>query len=286
MSALNTFYHRLPVVREIERGIIRTEAICSELAALRTLQCLETCERLRHEKSLREGSLCLHRHEHQVCSQNGEDGVIVEIFRRIGEGARSFVEVGIGDGVENNTAFLHSLGWTGAWIDARAPVLVDQPGLRFREAFVTRENIASLFRELAVPTEVDLCSIDVDQNTFYLWEALTDWLPRVIVIEYNASIPAPTEWRVNYDAQRVWDHTLNFGASLKTLELLGRRLGYSLVHCEIIGANAFFVRNDLVGDRFAGPFDSETHHEPPRYALCHRPGHIRSRLDRLPTQST
>ena len=189
MSALHTLYHRLPLVREIERGTKLTEVIRSELAALRTLHSLEVCERLRYEKSLREGALCLHRHEHQVCSQNGEDGVIAEIFRRIGEGARSFVEVGIGDGVENNTAFLHSLGWTGAWVDARVPALHDQPGLRFREAFVTSENIASLFRELGVPAEVDLCSLDVDQNTYHLWEALTAWRPRVVVIEYNASIP-------------------------------------------------------------------------------------------------
>ena len=72
----------------------------------------------------------------------------------------------------------------------------------------------------------------------------------------------------------------NFGASLKAFERLGHRLGYALVHCEISGANAFFVRQDLVGERFAGPFDAETHYEPPRYSLDHNPGHRRSRLDR------
>jgi hypothetical protein len=173
MSALHTLYQRLPLVREINRVLKNTELVRHELSALRAIHCLETCERLRHEKSLREGHLCLHRYEHQVCSQNGEDGVIAEIFRRIGEGTRSFVEVGIGDGTENNTAFLHSLGWTGAWIDARIPALCEQPGLRSREAYVTSENIASLFRELGIDTDVDLCSLDVDQNTYYLWEALT-----------------------------------------------------------------------------------------------------------------
>src|ERR1700674_965222 len=53
-----------------------------------------------------------------VCSQNGEDGIIGEIFRRIGASDRTFAEVGIGDGTQNNTAFLLSQGWTGFWIDS------------------------------------------------------------------------------------------------------------------------------------------------------------------------
>jgi len=46
------------------------------------------------------------RHAFQVTSQNGEDGIIHEIFRRIGSTDRVFAEIGVGDGNENNTAFL------------------------------------------------------------------------------------------------------------------------------------------------------------------------------------
>ncbi|MCK7506146.1 MAG: hypothetical protein MZV70_20090 [Desulfobacterales bacterium] len=42
-----------------------------------------------------------------------EDGIIHEIFRRIGTTTKIFAEVGLGDGCENNTAFLLSQGWTG-----------------------------------------------------------------------------------------------------------------------------------------------------------------------------
>ena len=68
-------------------------------------------------------------------------------------------------------------------------------------------------------------------------------------------------------------YTQEFGASLKAFEVLGSRLGYSLVGCDITGINAFFVRNDLVKDLFAGPFTAENHYEPPRYGLCYRFGH-------------
>src|SRR4029078_7254756 len=59
----------------------------------------------------------LPRYAPQVCSENGEDGMIQEIFRRIGTRDRVFAEVGVGDGLENNTSFLLSQGWTGFWIE-------------------------------------------------------------------------------------------------------------------------------------------------------------------------
>src|SRR5215203_1913120 len=61
-------------------------------------------------------SLC--RHHGQVYSQNGEDGIIAEIFRRIGERDRFFVEIGTENGLQNNTRFLLERGWKGVWIDA------------------------------------------------------------------------------------------------------------------------------------------------------------------------
>ncbi len=50
-------------------------------------------------------------------SQNYEDGMIAEIFRRIGATQKTFLEIGVGDGSENNTTALLSAGWNGWWID-------------------------------------------------------------------------------------------------------------------------------------------------------------------------
>jgi hypothetical protein len=50
-------------------------------------------------------------------------------------------------------------------------------------------------------------------------------------------------------------------------------MDYSLVGCDLGGTNAFFVRNDLLGDKFAAPFTSENHYEPPRYFLIRREAH-------------
>ncbi len=224
----------------------------------------------------------------QVCSQNGEDGMIHEIFRRVQSTNRVFVEIGVGDGSENNTAFLLSQGWTGFWIDGSDAFLqniekrTDLQGgcIKGLASFVTRENVASLFSQLSVPKEFDLLSLDIDQNTFYLWEGLEQFRPRVLVVEYNSTVPPDVNWKVAYAPDRTWDGTHNFGASLKAFEMLGRERGYSLVGCDFIGANAFFVRDDIVGDHFARPFTAENHYEPPRYALLNRRGHPSTILDR------
>ena len=224
----------------------------------------------------------------QVNSQNAEDGMIHEIFRRIGVGDRIFAEIGISDGTENNTAFLLSQGWTGFWVDGDNTfrgMLGARPDLqgdcvKSVVSFVTRENVGNLFAQLGVPEEFDFLSLDIDQNTYYAWEGLARYRPRAVVVEYNALLPPDVDWKVHYESNRVWNGTSNFGASLKAFELLGRQLGYELVGCDFIGVNAFFVRSDLVGDRFAAPFTAENHYEPPRYAFSHRRGHRTAVLDR------
>jgi hypothetical protein len=216
-------------------------------------------------------------------SQNGEDGIIREIFRRIGICSHSFVEIGVGNGLECNTAFLLAQGWTGCWIEGDRksvevmPELFRTPlargRLKLRCGFGTAENIGSMLRALGASDQPDVLSLDVDQNTYWLWKALPQLRAQVVVIEYNASYPPDLDWKASYAPERVWDGTNYFGASLKAFEILGRDLGYNLVACDLAGVNAFFVRQDLSGDHFLAPFNSETHYEPPRYWLYRLSGH-------------
>ena len=229
------------------------------------------------------------RYAAQINSQGGEDGILHEIFRRIGAASRVFLEIGVGDGTENNTAFLLSQGWNGFWIDGDPTFVAaverrhDLAGgaLRWSVSFEDAASVAARLERLGVPGEFDLLSLDIDQNTYYLWEALHEYSPRVVVVEYNAAIPADIDWKVRYEPGRAWDGSRNFGASLKALEGLGSRLGYCLVGCDFGGANAFFVRKDLVGEHFAAPFTSENHYEPPRYEYLLPRQHPKSILDRI-----
>jgi hypothetical protein len=219
----------------------------------------------------------LNRYEYRVFSQSGEDGLIAEIFRRIGTTNRFAVEFGAADGFENNTVLLLRQGWGAFWIEGD-PALVRRAAAHFApeirskkltvtQAFVTADNIEDLFKQAGVPEEFDLLSIDIDRNDYYVWEKITHYSPRVVVIEYNPLYPPTMSWVIPYDPQATWDFTTRSGASLKALEQLGAKKGYSLVGCNLAGVNVFFVRNDLLGDHFAGPFTAENHYEPERYSL-------------------
>ena len=231
----------------------------------------------------------LARFEHQIFSQGGEDGIVREVFRRVGERSRTFVELGVGDGLENNTTFLLAQGWRGAWFDASAKECakirarfsheIEARQLVLVESMLTAANVSATVAPHCNPNDLDLLSIDLDRNTYHVWAALDALKPRVAIVEYNALFPADVEWIVEDDAAKSWNGTSHFGASLKSLERLGTRLGYALVGCDIAGVNAFFVRGDLAGDAFSTPATSEHHYEPVRYYLHTKVGHPRAWRD-------
>jgi len=223
------------------------------------------------------------RYGAKAYSQNDEDGIIAEIFRRIGTSSRTFVEIGAGDGLENNTVALLLQGWRGAWIDsdtakvARAKSTlrsyIAAGELRIEQAFVTRENANAILQRNTPDAEPDLLAIDLDGNDYYVWDAVQAISPRVVVVEYNASWFPPMSLAVTYQERFQWKQNTYFGASLKALELLAERKGYHLVGCCFAGTNAFFVRADLRGSHFAEPYTAENHYEPPRYWMARTAGH-------------
>ena len=195
-------------------------------------------------------------YERKIFSQNGEDGILREIFRRIGSPHRYFVEFGVEDGLECNSARLsRTLQWSGLLIEGDADKFrqLDAnyrafPAIKREHAFITRDNIAPIFSAARVPVEFDLLSIDIDGNDYYIWDALAGagYRPRVVVIEYNATRTPPERWVMRYNADHRWTGDGYWGASLASLEALGTTRGYALIGTDEKGVNAFFVRDDLV----------------------------------------
>jgi hypothetical protein len=215
------------------------------------------------------------RHGFKVYSQSDEDGIIQEIFKRIGATSRTFIEFGVETGVECNSVKLLLEGWSGLWIEASAQYAIEIQNhfgpflahgkLKLSQNLITAENINTVFEQAGARGEIDLLSIDIDYNDYWVWKAITSVNPRVVVIEYNATLRPPMSLVVPYDPTRMWDGTNYFGASLEALVRLGREKGYRVVGCNYAGANAFFVRDDVAGDHFLDPATSEEHYEPPRY---------------------
>ena len=204
-------------------------------------------------------------------SQFDEDGIIQEIFRRIGVTNKTFLEIGVGDGLENNTLFLLLKDWKGVWIDGdsknikaiqnKFSFLQDSGRLRTKLAWVDKDNIDFLIQDLGLPQEIDLLSLDIDGNDYHVLENIVFLNPRAIVLEYNARLPPPVKWVMAYDQYHTKTNTDYFGASLKSFEYLLYKRGYCLVGCNISGVNAFFVRKDLVEEHFHSDCSAENHYE-------------------------
>ncbi|MCT4553435.1 MAG: hypothetical protein N4A53_02000 [Pelagimonas sp.] len=217
------------------------------------------------------------RHGFKAYSQNDEDGILQEIFQRIGTTSRRFVEFGVGNGLECNSLFLLMQGWQGGWMEARKDHIsaiaqshqtyLAAGQLQLLNTLVTPDTIDSLLDQLAPDRDLDLLSIDVDFHDYWIWKAVQAHRPRVVMIEYNASWPPPVSVTVPYVPGVKWSGSNYFGASLEALAKLGRDKGYLLVGCCFAGVNAFFVRQDLCADHFHAPGDAAAHYEPARYFM-------------------
>lgn len=230
-----------------------------------------------------QNELCLERYGYKAFSQNDEDGIIEEIFRRIVCHSKVFVEFGVEDGLESNCHLLLHKGWTGLWIEGNQEYyeqirykfrpMIRQGTLKVENAFITRENINGLIRSAGISGKIGLLSIDVDGNDYYIWEAVDAVAPAVVVIEYNGKFPPSVDWKMAYDRNHMWKGTDWHGASLKALQLLGEKKGYQLVGTSMNGANAFFVKKELAKDRFYEPATAEALYNPLRLGLLHKNGH-------------
>ncbi len=210
----------------------------------------------------------INAHEAKIYSQNGEDGILMYIFSKIGVKHFTFVEFGGSDGRECNSAnFALHFGWRGLFIegDKKSHERAKQfyklhllgPTLRnvtLMNDMVTPDNINELLKKGNYTGEIDLLSVDIDSNDYWVWRAITAANPRVAVVEVNTSFGPHESVTIPYDRafQRFAHESHGFyhGMSLAAAAKLGTEKGYTFVGCDSCGVNAFFVRNDLAAGVF------------------------------------
>ena len=201
--------------------------------------------------------------ECQVFSQNGEDGLLLYILSQVGISNKTFVEFGMETGRECNLANLAiNFGWNGLFMDggekniASARKYYQSIGrfeteeINIQQCFVTTKNINSAITNFGITGEIDVLSIDIDGNDYWIWQSIDCINPRLAIVEYNASFGSERSITVNYDPafSRYQKHRSGWyhGASLSALTKLGKEKGYQLVCADSKGCNAFFVRNDVI----------------------------------------
>jgi hypothetical protein len=199
--------------------------------------------------------------EFRVFSQWGEDGILQFLTQRVPLADRTFIEIGVESYRECNTRFLvmHD-NWRGYAIDGsddHVRWLLHESALGWQfdvtplVAFVTAENINDVVAGCGID-DLDLLSLDIDGSDYWVLRALEVARPRILVVEYNSTFGPERAVSVPYASdfhhREAHPSGLYFGASLSAFHALAQDRGYELVATESKGANAFFVRRDVLGD--------------------------------------
>jgi hypothetical protein len=182
--------------------------------------------------------------EKKIHSQRGEDGKLQKILEVIGETDKWCVEFGAWDGVYNSSVYnlIKNHGFKAVLIEgssvkfenlkvnlAQYPIEPINALVGFNET----DSLDRILEKTKIPKNFDVLAIDIDGNDYHAWKACTEYKPKVVVIEYNPTIPDEVDF-----VQEPVPH-LNHGAGIRSLVNLGKQKGYELVTTTL--NNAFFV---------------------------------------------
>jgi hypothetical protein len=181
-----------------------------------------------------------------VTSQSGEDGILERIFDLVPGTDRWCCEFGAWDGKKYSNTYnlIANKGWHGILIEADARKHKDLLATYAQNDRVTSINkfvrhsgpdtLDHILADTAIPRDFDLLSIDIDGNDYHVWQAVQSFSPKVVIIEFNQTIPNNVEF-----VQKA-DPRINHGNSLLSLVLLGKQKGYELV--AVTNLNTIFVQ--------------------------------------------
>jgi len=193
--------------------------------------------------------LWLTEYARNITSQYGEDGIIEKVLETLGVNDKWCVEFGSWDGkaCSNTYNLISDKGYSA--------VLIEGNRKRYKDLLKTftgndkvimlnkfvgfdRENgLDAILKETAIPVDFDLLSIDIDGNDYHVWNAVKDYKPKAVVIEFNPTIHKTVEF------VQAPDPKLMQGSSLLSITKLANAKGYELV-C-VTKTNAVYVKSEF-----------------------------------------
>ena len=181
-------------------------------------------------------------------SQAGEDGVIKKILEVLPENDKWCVEFGAWDGVylSNVRNLITSADYSAVMIEA-SKSKYDELCKNYSEqehifpintfvGFSDTDNLDKILKNTPIPQDFDLLSIDVDGNDYHIWKSVHQYKPKLVVVEFNQTIPTEISF------VQAADPSVSQGSSLLAMVELGKEKSYELV-C-VLPFNAFFVKKE------------------------------------------
>jgi len=197
--------------------------------------------------------------EFSVFSQMGDDGIIQWLINKIAipEKLRTFIEFGVENYTESNTRFLLvNNNWSGFVMDGseknvnfiKNDFISWQFDLTSKAVFVNTKNINDEIKTAGFSGEIGILHIDIDGNEYWIWDAIDIVNPIIVIVEYNSAFGNERAITIPYDpafiSSKAHYSRIYYGVSIKALDHLATKKGYTFVGCNSSGINAYFVRND------------------------------------------
>jgi len=189
------------------------------------------------------------KYKKDVYSQNGEDGIVEELFKRLNITSGWVCEFGAWDGkhLSNTFNLIENKKFKGVFIEGDGRKFNDLlntqkhfPNIIAVNEFVScdknsRTSLDNILKQTNIPIDFDLLSIDIDSFDYQVWESIEIYKPKIVIIEIISSVDPKNE-------TFIYTPGLYHGTSFLPTYRLGIKKGYTfLLHT----GNMFFIRNDL-----------------------------------------
>ena len=182
-----------------------------------------------------------------IHSQNGEDGIIEELLKRLDIKHGWVCEFGAWDGIHlSNTFNLVEKGFNAVFIEGDVNKYNDllntvqkYKNIIPLNAFVDYNNnensLDNLLSKTNIPKDFDILSIDIDSYDYQVWKSVQLYHPKIVIIEINSTVNTNNH---EYIHDSIKYNGTGFGPTLN----LGIEKGYTFI---LHTGNMFFIRNDL-----------------------------------------
>jgi hypothetical protein len=187
------------------------------------------------------------KYSNNIYSQNGEDGIIEELLKRLEINQGWVCEFGAWDGKHlSNTYNLVTKGFNAVYIEGDENRYKDllktvekYPNIVPIKAFVdhndSENSLDNLLNNTIIPNDFDILSIDIDSFDYQIWKSLKLYKPKLVIIEINSSVKVNNNEHIHTPGKYQ-------GTGFKPTYDLGLEKGYKFI---LHTGNMFFIREDM-----------------------------------------
>ena len=135
------------------------------------------------------------KYRKNIFSQNGEDGVILEILKRLKLNPKNkwCCEFGAWDGVHGSNTFnlVKNLNYNAVYIEGEKnkykKIIPFNKFVNYKKN--SPSSLENILKKTPINKDFDILSIDIDSFDLAVWKSLKKYRPKIVIIEINSGLP-------------------------------------------------------------------------------------------------